>query len=307
MDLRAAAMDALEFVLTPSAPVILVGLAVVLLFPVVLHWLLARSTAYITLPSILVAGPAGAGKTALVTRLERRSAKPAATYTSQTNNTVELAVREDGASGFEDDLDGAGAVAKKFLVVDTPGHGKLRGATLARLAAAAAAPASSAAAKDTKLLAVVYMVDGAAIGEDGGLAEAAAYLYDVLLTLQKRMGAGRSSRAPAAIPVLVAANKADLFTALPAALVQTQLEAELGRIRATRSKGLLSSGVGVDDVDSTSEADDWLGEYGSKAFQFAQMREFDIDVDVVAGNVAGGDGSGPGIDKWWKWMVDKVQ
>ncbi|CAK7235483.1 hypothetical protein SCUCBS95973_009285 [Sporothrix curviconia] len=300
MDLHAVSKDVLEYLLTPSLPVIILGLAVVLIFPIFLHMFLSGSTAYITLPSILIAGPPGAGKTALVTRLERRAPKPATTYTSQTTNIVELAVNEDGTSKYSDDLDASGAVAKKFLVVDTPGHGKLRGATLAKLTSA------SSTASDTKLRAVVYMVDSAALAEDGGIAAAASYLYDILLALQKRMGAGNSSKAPPAIPVLVAANKADLFTALPAALIKTQLEAELGRIRTSRSKGLLSSGVGADDIDSANESDEWLGEYGSKAFHFAQMREFDIEVDVVAGNVVGGDGSGPGVDKWWKWIADKV-
>ncbi|KIH87886.1 signal recognition particle receptor subunit beta [Sporothrix brasiliensis 5110] len=303
MDWHSTSKDVLEFLLTPSTPVIVIGLATVLLFPIFLHWLLSRSTAYITLPSVLIAGPPGAGKTALVTRLERRSPKPADTYTSQTANVVELAVNEDGTSSYTDDLDASGAVAKKFLAVDTPGHGKLRGATLARLSHAAS---STAAAEKTKVKAVVYMVDGAALSEDGGLAAAASYLYDILLALQKRMSSTPSSKAPPGIPVLVAANKADLFTALPAALVRTQLEAELGRIRSTRSKGLLSSNVGADDVDSTNEADEWLGEYGSKTFQFSQMREFDTEVDVIAGNVAGAEGAGPGVDKWWTWIASKV-
>ncbi|CAK7239739.1 MAG: hypothetical protein STHCBS139747_001174 [Sporothrix thermara] len=300
MDLHAASKGALEFILTPSTPVIVLGLAIVLIFPILLHMFLSRSTAYITLPSVLVAGPPGAGKTALVTRLERRAPKPPTTYTSQTINIVELAVNEDGTSRYSDDLDASGAVAKKFLVIDTPGHGKLRGSTLAKLSSA------SSTASETKLRAVVYMVDSAALAEDGGIADAASYLYDILLALQKRMGAGNSSKAPPAIPVLVAANKADLFTALPAALIKTQLEAELGRIRTSRSKGLLSSSVGADDVDTANESDEWLGEYGSKAFHFSQMREFDIDVDVVAGNVAGSEGSGPGVDKWWKWIADKM-
>ena len=305
--LQDQALAAIEFLLTPSRPVFVFGFLIVVLFPVFLHFYLTRSVAYITLPSILVAGPAGAGKTALVTRLERRGPKPADTYTSQKINVVELAVGEDtAASKYTDDLDASGAVAKKFLLVDTPGHGKLRSATaLARLD-----PAST---KAHKLQGVVYVVDSAALGEeagsdsDAGLAGAAAYLYDVLLRLQKRMGAGHSSKAPDAVPVLIAANKADLFTALPAPLIKAQLEAELSRIRTTRSKGLLDSGVGVDDVDAGvagADDDDWLGEYGSKTFKFDQMREFDIDVDVLAGNVVGSDG--PGIDPWWAWIARQI-
>ncbi|CAK7270164.1 hypothetical protein SEPCBS119000_003947 [Sporothrix epigloea] len=299
MEIPAALMGALEYLLTPSIPVMVLGFVIVVLFPIWLHMYLSGSTAYITLPSVLVVGPPGAGKTALITRLERRTPQPATTYTSQTLNIVELAINEDGTSKYSDDLDASGAVAKKFLMVDTPGHGKLRGATLARLA-------SAASTAETKLRAVIYMVDSAALAEDGGIAAAASYLYEILLALQKRMSAGKSSKAPPAIPVLIAANKSDLFTALPATLIKSQLEAELGRIRTSRSKGLLSSGVGADDVDSASENDDWLGEYGSKAFQFGQMREFDTDVTVLAGNVVGDNGSGPGLDKWWRWIADKM-
>jgi signal recognition particle receptor subunit beta len=104
--------------------------------------------------------------------------------------------------------------------------------------------------------------------------------------------------------VLVAANKLDLFTALPAALVRSRLETELGRIRKSRSKGLLEASVGTDEVDVPEEGDDWLGEYGSEKFSFSQMREFDIEVDVIGGNVVG-DG-GPGVDKWWSWIADRI-
>jgi signal recognition particle receptor subunit beta len=101
---------------------------------------------------------------------------------------------------------------------------------------------------------------------------------------------------------LIAANKLDLFTALPAALVKSNLEAELGRVRKTRSKGLLDSGVGADDV-AGEEGDDWLGEYGSEKFSFKQLLEFDIEVDVIGGNVVG---DGPGVDKWWKWIAERI-
>lgn len=155
-----------------------------------------------------------------------------------------------------------------------------------------------------KLKAVVFVVDAAALSEPNVLADTAAYLYDVLLRLQKRMGSTKTSKAPYAIPVLVAANKTDLFTALPAKLVKSNLEKELGRIRRTRSKGLLDSGVGTDEIAAgADEADDWLGEYGSDEFKFDQMREFDIYVDVEAGAVLGDK---PDVDKWWKWVGKKL-
>ncbi|KAK1833549.1 srp receptor beta subunit [Podospora conica] len=278
--------SALEASLQPTTPVIVLGLAFVLLFPFLLHYILhggPSSTSH--LPSILLLGPSGAGKTALLSHLERRAAAPPSepdaakntTHTSQSPLSVELSASDDA----------------KFLLIDTPGHAKLRGHALSHL--------SPATSKAENLRAVVFVLDAAAIDDD--VAAAAGYLYDVLLALQKRAGSGRGSKAPAAVPLLVAANKLDLFTALPAALVKSRLEAELGRIRSTRSRGLLGVGVGADEGAVAEEGDDWLGEYGSEKFTFGQMREFDVEVDVVGGSVVG---EGPGADRWWKWIAERV-
>ncbi|KAK1569427.1 signal recognition particle receptor beta subunit [Colletotrichum navitas] len=288
--------DFFELIMTPSMPVLAIGAAIVLLFPILLHYILIKSTPYTTLPSVLLLGPAGAGKTALLTLFERGDA-PAATHTSQRPQTVELTASRDSktAHSFRNHDDTSGTHTK-FLLVDTPGHGKLRNHAMAKLSAAAAASDKS------KLRAILFVVDAAAIGENEVLAPTAGYLYDVLLALQKRATSGKSSKPPAPVPVLVAANKTDLFTALPATLVKSSLEAEITRIRSSRSKGLLDSGVGIDEVGS-EEHDDWLGAYGTEKFTFDQLREFDIDVDVIAGNVTG---SGSGPDKWWSWIAQRV-
>ncbi|KAK0630896.1 hypothetical protein B0T17DRAFT_529581 [Bombardia bombarda] len=153
-------------------------------------------------------------------------------------------------------------------------------------------------------MAIVFVVDAAALADGDALPATAEYLYEVLLSLQRRHASAKGSKPPPPVPVLVAANKLDLFTALPATLVRSNLEAELGRIRKTRSKGLLDSGVGEDDVGAGGEEnDDWLGEYGSEKFTFRQMLEFDIEVDVLGGNVVG---DGPGADKWWTWIAEKI-
>ncbi|KUI64934.1 Signal recognition particle receptor subunit beta [Cytospora mali] len=286
----------IEVIMTPSAPVFIIGGLIVLLVPVLMHLWVTKSTAYTVLPSILLTGPSGAGKTSLHTLLERRAGGPSGTHTSQTWSAIELAVSEDASSSWRDDLDARGAVANKFLLVDTPGHGKLRHYAHGRLTAEGA--------QSARLKAVVFVVDAAALSEPAALADSAAYLYDVLLALQRRMGSTKTSKAPYAIPVLVAANKTDLFTALPAKLVRNNLEKELGRIRRTRSKGLLDSGVGQDElVAGGDEGDDWLGEYGSTEFKLDQMREFDTEVDVISGNILG---DGPGVDAWWKWMGSRI-
>ncbi|KAK4034411.1 hypothetical protein C8A01DRAFT_39137 [Parachaetomium inaequale] len=337
---------AFEASLAPSPTVIAVGLAIVLFIPVLLHLLFSATTPYTTLPSVLLIGPPGAGKTALLTLFERGPlynpdnrkepddqenpdneeppldkptvADPVAkTHTSQVPSTVELAVATDPnpSTTYRTDLDATGATAKKFLLVDTPGHPKLRrhalshlqGSSSPTITPSALSPSSSETHK-SKLKALVFVVDAAALGADsddtGGLAATAEYLYDVLITLQKRFHRRSGSRAPASVPVLVAANKLDLFTALPAALVKSNLEAELGRIRKTRSKGLLDSGEGGGDGDAgAEEGEGWLGGYGTEKFSFKEMMEFDIEVEVIGGNVLG---EGPGADKWWKWIGERV-
>ncbi|KAI1435800.1 signal recognition particle receptor beta subunit-domain-containing protein [Xylaria sp. CBS 124048] len=298
----------LEYLLTPSTPVITVGLLIVFLLPVLLHLLITRATPYTSLPTILLAGPSGGGKTALATLLERGDERTE-THTSQAPHAVELTVSSDpGASTFREAArDDAPGSHKKFHLVDTPGHGKLRGAAMALLGgdinkggkkAGGGSGGSTPVGDAATLRGVIFMVDAATL--DDSIADAAAYLYDVLLSLQKRAGTGRSSRAPSAVHVLIAANKLDLFTALPASLVRSNLETELARIRQSRSVGLLDSGVGEDEIGA-EEQDTWLGEYGSEKFSFSQLREFDIEVDVVGGSVLEGN-----VDKWWDWISGHI-
>ncbi|KAK8932725.1 hypothetical protein H634G_07044 [Metarhizium anisopliae BRIP 53293] len=282
------ATQIIEALLTPSIPVILLGFLIMIGGPILLHFVLASSATYTIAPTVLLVGPENAGKTSLLTLLERGT-NPADTHTTQRTQSVELNATTDAKTkgSFRNHDDSSGTYTK-FLLVDTPGHGKLRNVAMAKLADA------------DKLKAVVFMVDAAALGEQETLAPTAAYLYDVLLHLQRR--AGDKGKNKAAIPVLIAANKMDLFTALPANLVKSQLENELTRIRASKSKGLLDSGVGVDEIGS-EEQDSWLGEYGSEKFSFQQMGEFDIDVEVVPGSVTTKEAD---VDKWWWWMAQRV-
>ncbi|KAL1835299.1 hypothetical protein VTK73DRAFT_5807 [Phialemonium thermophilum] len=64
-------VSALEFIFTPSPIVFGVGIAIIILVPIILHLLLARATPYTALPTVLLVGPSGAGKTALLTLFER--------------------------------------------------------------------------------------------------------------------------------------------------------------------------------------------------------------------------------------------
>lgn len=192
---------------------------------------------------------------------------------------------------YRSDNDPTNQMHKKFLLIDTPGHGKLRHHALENIT------------NPQNLKGLIFLVDAATLSAgDEGLGQTADYLHDVLLLLQKRMTGSRAAKALKVIPVLIAANKMDLFTALPAALVKSSLEAEIAKVRTSRSKGLLDSGIGMGDAED--EKDDWLGQMGSTNFKFSQMEEFDVAVDVLGGNVVGGEG--PKIDKWWKWISDRL-
>ena len=280
-------LEILEVLLTPSLPVIILGIIVVLGAPVALHFILASSTTYTVPPSVLLLGPEGVGKTALLTLLERGT-QPAATHTSQTTQSIELNASTDSDSKFSfRNYEDTSGTYTKFLLVDTPGHGKLRNVAMNKMS------------RTERLKAVVFLVDAAALGEQDILSSTAAFLHDVLLHLQKR---ATDKTKKLVVPVLIAANKMDLFTALPAALVKTQLEQEIGRIRTSKSKGLLDSGVGSDEIGSEDQ-DSWLGEYGSEKFSFSQMEEFEIEVEVVPGSVMGEKDE---VDKWWWWMAQRV-
>jgi signal recognition particle receptor subunit beta len=150
------------------------------------------------------------------------------------------------------------------------------------------------------------VVDSAAISSAAGLTEAAEYLHEVLLLLQKKHTQGKTSKTEA-MPVLIAANKQDVFSSLPVGLVRAKLEDEITKVRLTRSKGLMDSGVGMeDDVGGVDEEQNWLGEFGSVKFKFAQMEEHGIEVKVAGGNVKG-DGSDAGrVGEWWAWVGDNL-
>ena len=180
---------------------------------------------------------------------------------------------------------------KKFFLIDTPGHGKLRHHALSNIG-------------ETKnLRGIVFVVDAANLSAgDAGVRQAAEYLHDILLLLQKRITSAKTSKAPKEMHVLVAANKMDLFTALPATVVKSTLEKEISKVRDSRSKGLLDSGAGrEDEVDDSEE---WLGETGSGPFKFDQMQECNVYVEVIGGSATGT--GGVDAQKWWNWVAGRL-
>lgn len=194
------------------------------------------------------------------------------------------------SSKYRSANDPAFRIHKKFLLADTPGHGKLRYHAFDNIV------------KPQNLKGIIFMVDAADLSGgqgDEGLRQTAEYLHDLLLLLQTRSTKAKSSRAPQELPVLIAANKLDLFTALPPVLVKTGLESEITKIRTSRDKGLFDSGIDMNEMDAGEEKD-WLGGVSDGKFEFSQMDEFNVPVTILGGNVVGFDR--PDVQKWWEWI-----
>ncbi|KAF9883455.1 hypothetical protein FE257_003453 [Aspergillus nanangensis] len=281
--------------------------------PILLHLIFYQTVASPPTSNFLLLGPSGAGKTALLSLLETKSSllvkkRSHATHTSQTStlSTVSLPPNVATASNRyrsvnDSSLKDISKNPVKYCVRDTPGHGKLRESqgTTPLMSMATSNDAKS------KLRGVLFVVDTAALSEAEILRDTASYLYDVLMILQRRaLKKGKSStKAAAEIPVLVVANKQDLFTALPPGSVREKLEAEIDRIRKSKSKGLLDAsadsglGEGEDEILGSSDAQD--------AFDFRLLEEeIGVKVDIIGGAVKGDedDNLGAGVRKWEEWI-----
>lgn len=247
-----------------------------------------------------------------VLQLESKSSlaskKSPSTHTSQTSTliTVTLPPSVPTASNRyrsvnDPSLKEASKNPVKYRLQDTPGHGKLRASQgIAELQSMAASTDTK-----TKLRGVIFMVDTAALVDETTLRDTATYLHDVLLILQKRaLGKGKSSTKRAAeIPVLVAANKQDLFTALPPGSVREKLEAEIDRIRKSKTKGLMDASM--DSAGLDAEEDDVLGDDDAQGvFSFKLLEQVGIKVDVTGGAVKGDQQEeyGSGVRRWEEWV-----
>ena len=144
------------------------------------------------------------------------------------------------------------------------------------------------------------MVDASSldVADSTSTRDAATYLHDILLRLQRRgQNKVQKSKAALKIPVLVAANKQDLFTALPSGAVRQRLETEIERVKASRSRGLVTVGEKNDQ-----EPEESLGGDGEEPFSFKALKdEYGIAVDVVGGAV-GGEEAGKGVRRWEQWI-----
>lgn len=148
----------------------------------------------------------------------------------------------------------------------------------------------------------MFVVDAAALdsGESAAASvrDAAAYLHNVLLALQRRKTGKGGSKAKTNISVLIAANKQDLFTALPQGAVKERLEVEIERVRTSKSKGLTT--VGEDEDEAHEE--EVLGGDSEDRFTFKLLNDdFGIDIDVLGGAVKGEE-AGKGVRRWEEWI-----
>ena len=233
--------------------------------------------------------------------MQLENGNPSPTRTSQTPLAVTASLPNNvvaASDKYRSVNDPTRGKARKISIIDTPGHGKLRHFALSNFTNAQA------------LKGVIFVVDAASIsasldddtvGGSASLTETAEYLHDVLLTLQKRQTSKKSAKRDAELPILVAANKLDLFTALPAKMVKRELEKEITKLRETRSKGLLDSGVGMDDVVEDDERE-VLGGAGEGSFSFGLMEEYGISIDVRGGSVSAPDGADVGA--FWEWIAE---
>ncbi|KAH8695918.1 putative SRP receptor beta subunit [Talaromyces proteolyticus] len=290
---------------------ILITLAVALLLPTLLHYSLYRKAANPASSSFILLGPSGAGKTSFLTSLESASqrAKTATprTHTSQNPASTTIVLHPSvpiASNRYRSVNDPSLSEAKrnpvKYILRDTPGHGKLRSSQLSQL------QNDLSSKEKSPIRGLIYFVDAALLADGAeNLRDSAGYLHDVLLLLQKLVLSKNKSlsKAGASISVLIAANKQDLFTALPAGSIKERLELEIDRIRKSRQKGLMDASAG--SLDNEDDEDLLGGDDGQGTFSFRLLEnEIGTKVDVIGGSILSEEGQDPksGVRAWEEWI-----
>ena len=272
---------------------------ITLSLPILTHLYFYRSAARIPLtPAFLLLGPSDSGKTSFLTLLQRRSTSdsPEASPTriSQTPSQAKLLLPATiplGSNKYRSKNDSEIRELKtttKYEMVDTPGHGKLR------------SEQALSFLDNPALRGIIFVVDAASLdsSEQSTLRDTATYLHDTLLAIQRlQRSKGKSKKT--IVQMLIAANKQDLFTALPPGTVRSLLEKEVNGVKESRNRGL----VAVDQDQNADDAEeDVLGGGGEDKFTFKDFQEdYDIEINVLPGSVRGEE-AGKGIHRWEEWI-----
>ncbi|KAK5057846.1 hypothetical protein LTR84_011847 [Exophiala bonariae] len=286
-----------------SGDPLIIAIALLITFglPVCLHlYFYTQANRTKSTPTFLLLGPSGAGKTSFVSLIQKQSSnpeekesEPSPTRTSQVKTNVSLLLPGTiplGSNKYRSQNDASlkDKHPTPYSIIDTPGHGKLRlEHALSQL-------------NNPALRGVIFVVDSSVLDSSDSSAsrDTAAYLHDTLLALQRRLSDKGSKKPKAALPVLIAANKQDLFTALPTGAVKDRLQSEIERVRVSRSKGLSAVGQDTDE----DEGDDVLGGGGEDKFTFKLLEEeYDTKIDVIGGAVKGEE-AGKGVQRWLEWI-----
>ncbi|RVD85692.1 uncharacterized protein DFL_004003 [Arthrobotrys flagrans] len=261
-----------------SLPILIISLLAVVIIPIVLGRLLASGSKSGPSSVILFAGPRDAGKTSLLLYLQEKTLIP--TQTSTAPATVKLFPLALSPADSQDE----GSSTKPFHIKDTPGHPKLRSTAIDTIVQ----PTESC-------IGVIYVLDSAVLSTQARITDTAEYLYELLLAIQKRYAIlSESATSTEPIPLLIACNKNDLFTALPSTKIGNLLQTELSRMKETKRKGLLNAGAGENDDE---DLDRVLGDETSDKITWEGLKEFGVEVSVQSGSVKSGT-----VDGWTSWM-----
>ncbi|OJD17973.1 hypothetical protein AJ78_02004 [Emergomyces pasteurianus Ep9510] len=305
--------------LSGSPIAILITCTIAFSLPILIHFLLYRNAPTNASKDFLLLGPGGSGKTALCSLLEQRlrshssQKPPRETHTSQVSSFVSITLPPTvpiGSNKYRSVNDPTLGEACKnpvtYRLRDTPGHGKLR----ASQGIASLVNLSNPKKKGSDgICGVIFMLDSTTLSQsDELLRDAATYLHDVLMALQNRVYhkgtriTSSSSKKIPKIPVLVAANKQDLFTALPPGSIKAKLESEIEKIRLSKRKGLLD--VSMNALSVEDEQDMLGGDEEEGPFTFRMLDEqIGIKVDVIGGTVVSdGEDRAGGVRRWEEWV-----
>ena len=100
------------------------------------------------------------------------------------------------------------------------------------------------------------------------------------------------------VNVLVLVNKGDLFTALPKEMAGKVLEEEVGRVRESRSKGLMDVGTG----EREDAEERWLGQGGEGRFEWRHMEDAGVEVQVEGSRLEGD----VDVKAVWEWIGEQL-